>query len=148
MKESRTKKRDEILAMEKINDALQDKIRFEAVFRIRIEKEFMNILQGFFGLKRMMNRKKTYVAFFFWCKNDSKAFLKEYPVVLILIPEVWTEEMKLFALHISYSTKSRFIHSFPFFFGPDPDPQIYADPDPDRAKKCGSGSETLVMNEG
>ena len=51
LKESRTKKRDEILAMEKINDALQDKIRFEAVFRIRIEKEFMNILQVFFGSK-------------------------------------------------------------------------------------------------
>ena len=30
-------------------------------------------------------------------------------------------------------------------FCPDPDPQIYADPDPRRAKTCGSvsGSETL-----
>ena len=36
-----------------------------------------------------------------------KAFPKEHPVILILIPEVWTEEMKLFALHISYSTKMR-----------------------------------------
>ena len=57
--------------------------------------------------------KNTYVAFFPWCKNDasifffsvSKAFLKEYPVILILNPEVWTEEMKLFASHISYSSK-------------------------------------------
>jgi len=30
-------------------------------------------------------------------------------------------------------------------FCPDPDPQIYADPDPGRAKTCGSGSETLVL---
>ena len=36
-----------------------------------------------------------------------------------------TEEIKLFALHISYSTKLLFIHSF---FGPDPN----------RAKTCGS----------
>ena len=43
----------------------------------------------------------------------SKAFLKEYSVILILIPEVWTEKLKLFALHISYSTKLWFIHSFP-----------------------------------
>ena len=84
-------------------------------------------------------------AYFFF---QFPSFMKEYPVILILFPEVWTEEKKLFALHISYSTKLRFIHSFPFFFGPDPDPQIYADPDPDRAKTCGSGSETLVMNEG
>ena len=41
------------------------------------------------------------------------AFLKEYPVILILIPGVWTEEMKLFALHISFSTELWFIHSFP-----------------------------------
>ena len=34
-----------------------------------------------------------------------KAFLKEYLVILILISEVWTEEMKLFALHISNSSK-------------------------------------------
>ena len=53
--------------------------------------------------------------------------------------------MKLFALHISYSTKLWFIHSFPFLFGPDP--QIYADPYLDRAKTCGSGSETLVKKE-
>ena len=45
-------------------------------------------------------------------------------MILILIPEVWTEEMKLFALHISYSTKLWFIEDF---LGPDP--QIYADPD-------------------
>ena len=29
--------------------------------------------------------------------------------------------MKLFALHISYSTKLWFTHSFPFLFGPDPE---------------------------
>ena len=40
-------------------------------------------------------------------------------MILILIPEVWREEMKLLALHISYSTKLWFIHSFPFW--PDPD---------------------------
>ena len=74
----------------------------------------------------------------------SKAFLKEYPVILIMIPDVRTEEMKLFALHISYSTKLWFIHSFPFFFSPDP--QIHADQDPDRAKTCGSGSETLAQS--
>ena len=38
-----------------------------------------------------------------------------------------------------------FIYSFPSFFGPDPDPQINADSDPDRAKTCGSGSETLMI---
>ena len=72
----------------------------------KIEKEFMKIAW------KGSSTQKTYVAFFPWCKNDSsiffsvsKAFLKEYPVILILIPEVWTEEMKLFALHISYSTK-------------------------------------------
>ena len=57
-----------------------------------------------------------------------------------MIPEVWTEEMKWFALHISYSTKLWFIHSFPSFFGPDQDPlflririqtgQKHADPKP------------------
>ena len=57
-------------------------------------------------------------------------------MILILIPEVWTEEMKLFALHISYSTKLWFIHSFPYLFGPDPDPHFFADPD--RAKTYGS----------
>ena len=31
-----------------------------------------------------------------------KAVLKKYPVTLILIPEVWTEEMKLFALRLLY----------------------------------------------
>ena len=66
-------------------------------------------------LKRMINTQKTYFAFspdvkmmpanFF---SVFKAFLKEYPVILILIPEVWTEEMKLL-LHISYSTKLWFI---------------------------------------
>ena len=40
-----------------------------------------------------------------------KAFLKEYPVILIMIPKVWTEEMKLFALHVSYSYKI-IIYSF------------------------------------
>ena len=44
--------------------------------------------------------------------------------------EVWTEEMKLFALYISYATKLWFIYSFPYLFGPDPDP--------DMAKTCGS----------
>ena len=64
----------------------------------------------------------------------SNAFLKEYPVILILIPEVWTEEIKFFVLHISYSTRLWFIHSF---FGLNPDPQKHMDP-------CGSGSETLI----
>ena len=44
--------------------------------------------------------------------NDKNDFLKEYPVILILIPEVWTEELKLFALHISYSTKLWFLGDF------------------------------------
>ena len=30
-------------------------------------------------------------------------------------------------------------------FGPDPDPQGFADPD--RAKTCGSGSETLLLDK-
>ena len=38
------------------------------------------------------------------------------------------------------------IYSFiSLLFCPDPDPQIYADPDPGRAKTCGSGSETLLF---
>ena len=49
-----------------------------------------------------------------------KAFLKEYPVILILIPEVWTEEMKLFALHFSkimiYSFLSFWLGSGSAFF--------------------------------
>ena len=52
--------------------------------------------------------------------------------------------MKLFALHISYKIMIYSFISLPFC--PDPDPQIYADPDPGRAKtcgSCGSGSETL-----
>ena len=115
----------------------------------------------FFGsLKRLNNIKKTYVAFIPWCENDSsiffsvsKAFLKEYPMILILIPEVWRNEV--FSLHISYSTKLWFIHSFPFwpgsgsaffFVDPDADPQIYDPyPDPDRAKTC--GSETLSFTK-
>ena len=55
----------------------------------------------------------------------SKAFLKEYPVILILIPEVWTEEMKLL-LHISYSTKLWFIP----FLARIRTGQKHADPDP------------------
>ena len=58
-------------------------------------------------------------------------------MILILISEVWTEEMKLFALH--NSTLQNYDLLIPFLFGPDPDPQIYADP-------CESGSETLVYN--
>ena len=34
--------------------------------------------------------------------------------------------------------KIRFIHSFPYLFSPDLDPQIYADPDPNQAKTCWS----------
>ena len=57
--------------------------------------------------------------------------------------EVWTEEMKLFALHISYSTKLDLFIPFLTFlariririFFADPDPQIYADPDPKPWKK-------------
>ena len=44
---------------------------------------------------------KMIPAYFFF----QRLFWKNFPVILILIPEVWTEEMKLFALHISYSTK-------------------------------------------
>ena len=56
-------------------------------------------------------------------------------MILILIPEVWTEEMQLFALHF-FSLRLGFIHSFPFLFGPNPDPDrtkhgIRADLDPD-----------------
>ena len=65
--------------------------------------------KNFFSLQIAWNgwlTQKTYVAFFPWCKNGSsiffsvsKAFLKEYPVILILIPEVWTEEMKCIRIH-------------------------------------------------
>ena len=65
------------------------------------EKEFMK----FVGSKLSKCHKKNIQGV---PKNSpfrfSKAFLKEYPVILIMIPQVWTEEMKLFALHI-YSTK-------------------------------------------
>ena len=81
---------------------------------------------------------KMIPAFFF---SVSQVFLKEYPVILILIPEVGTEEMKLFALHISYSTKLWLIIPFPF--GKDPDLHFFADPD--RSKTCGSRSETLLL---
>ena len=51
---------------------------------------------------------KLIAAFLF---SVSKAFLKEYPMIIILIPGV-----------------------IPFPFGPDPVPQIYADPDPVQTK--------------
>ena len=83
-----------------------------------------------------VTHKKIYVAFFPWWFQHiffsvTKAFLKEYPVILLLLPEVWTEEMKLFALHI-YSTKLWFIHSFPFWpgSGPGKNMRIRSDPDP------------------
>ena len=88
-------------------------------------------------LKRMINTKKhTYVAFFPWCKNDSsiyffsvsKAFLKEYPVILFLIPEVWTK--KWYCLHCTSPILQNYDLFIPFLFGPDPDPQIYPDPKP------------------
>ena len=83
----------------------------------KFEKEFM----------------KKYVAFFPWCKSDffsvSKAFLKGYPVILILIPEVI---LKWKCLHCTSPTQQNYDLLIPFlsFFGPIPDPQIYADPDP------------------
>ena len=44
--------------------------------------------------------------------------------------KVWTEEMKLFALHISHSTKLWFIHLFPYLFARIRAGQKHADPDP------------------
>ena len=72
----------------------------------------MKIFSGPISLKRMIDTKKHMLpfspdvkmipAYFF---SVFKAFLKEYPVIQIMVPEVFTEEIKLFALHISYSTK-------------------------------------------
>ena len=100
----------------------------------KFEKELMKFFRLQIDWNGWLAHKKNKCCLFPWCKNDSKAFLKEYPVILILIPKVWTEEMKLFALHISYSTKLWFIHSIPFLFGPDP--HFFADPD--WAKTSGS----------
>ena len=60
--------------------------------------------------------KKILEYFFFL---SFQGFLKEYPVILILIPKVWTEEMKLFALHISYK-----IMIYSFLFWPESGPYI------------------------
>ena len=111
--------------------------------------------ENFFGSKLpetdYKKNKKTYVAFFPWCKNHiflvSKTFLKVYLVILILIHEVWTEEMKLFALHISYSTKSWFILPFLSLLARIRIHIFFADPDPRSrsANLCGSVPETTLF---
>ena len=70
---------------------------------------FQVILNNF---QKMVEKKFKNVFGFKLPETDKNDFLKEYPVILILIPEVWTEELKLFALHISYSTKLWFLGDF------------------------------------
>ena len=70
----------------------------------------------------------------------SRAFLKEYPVILILIPEVW-EEMKLFALHCTSRTLQNYdlFTSFLSFLA-----RIRIRTWQKLADLCVSGSETLI----
>ena len=108
--------------------------------------------QPFLSSFRVQNTKRgifwdtLYVAFFLWCKNDSsifsvsKAFLKECPMILIMIPE----QKKWNCLHYTSPTLQNYDLFIPFLSflarqkKADPDPgsgpgknmRIRADPDP------------------
>ena len=110
------------------------------------KKNVEKILIFFFCLERIINTKKHMLPFSSDVKNYSSIFFFRFQglsermsVILILIPEVWTKEMKL---HISYSKNyDLFIPFWPGFgsgstnlcgsgSGPGKNMQIRVGPDP------------------